>query len=71
MTTEQQRIAIAEWMGFVNKPSKYDWMGERGVVDNWSLWDNKGNILVTGLPDYPHTSTPFMRRYLSFHLERK
>lgn len=52
MTEQEQNIAVAKLLGFVNKPERYDFCGEQGVCDNWLLYNNRGEIIKNGLPNY-------------------
>lgn len=52
MTDEAQRIAIAEFCGFVNQPVDFNYMGESGTVDCWRLYDKGGKVIRSGLPEY-------------------
>jgi len=52
MTTKEKRILLALAEGFVAKKSAWDYMGESGVNTHYTLWDNKGNVLHSGLRDY-------------------
>lgn len=52
LTPQEQNILVAESVGFTKHISKYDCFGEQGEVDTWKLFNNKGECIVNGLPNY-------------------
>lgn len=52
MDQDQKRSKLALAEGFVVKTEEWDYLGEQGTVDVWKRWDNAGNVLENGRPDY-------------------
>lgn len=52
MTTKEKRILLALAEGFVATKTPWDYLGESGVNTHYTLWNNKGTVLYSGLRDY-------------------
>jgi hypothetical protein len=52
MTPEDINKAIAEYCGWVPIMEPYDFCGETGEVEQWALYNNKGERIGYGLPNF-------------------